>query len=125
MLHAVDLKDWKVVDSWKGHSTDNLCRNVVLHSRRPKAYLSHIRSKIDVIDSSGSIFPHLSICDLAPASGVSDHPDSRSKRRSSMALDTYNGVYVVTNPWESAISPDGKTLYRSEERRVGKESRCE
>jgi hypothetical protein len=26
-------------------------------------------------------------------------------------MDTYNGVYVVTNPWESAISPDGKRLY--------------
>src|SRR5439155_4107997 len=25
--------------------------------------------------------------------------------------DTYNGVYVVTNPWESALSPDGKRLY--------------
>ena len=110
MLHAVDLKDWKVVDSWKGHSTDNLCRNVVLHPRRPKAYLSHIRSKIDVIDSSGSIFPHLSICDLMPLPS----PEAASpgpKRRTSMALDTYNGVYVVTNPWESAISPDGKTLY--------------
>jgi YVTN family beta-propeller protein len=114
ILRAVDLKEWKVVDSWTGHSTDNLCRNVVLHPRRPKAYLSHIRSKIDVIDSSGSIFPHLSICDLAPASGGSDlQPGAvtRSKRRTSMALDTYNGVYVVTNPWESAISPDGKTLY--------------
>jgi hypothetical protein len=26
-------------------------------------------------------------------------------------MDTYNGVYVVTNPWEPAISPDGKRLY--------------
>jgi YVTN family beta-propeller protein len=102
-LHAVDLKEWKVVDSWKGHSTDNLCRNVIVHPRRPKAYLSHIRSKIDVIDSSGSIFPHLSICDLVPASGA--------KRRISIPMDTYNGVYVVTNPWESAISPDGSRLY--------------
>jgi len=110
VLHAVDLKDWKVVDSWKGHSTDNLCRNVVLHPRRPKAYLSHIRSKIGVIDSSGSIFPHLSICDLTP----SPNPGSAtpgSKRRSSIALDTYNGVYVVTNPWEAALSPDGTRLY--------------
>jgi len=107
VLHAVDLKTGKVVDSWKGHSTDNLCRHVVIHPRRPKAYLSHLRSKIDVIDSSGSIFPHLSICDL-------DSPpkdSSNSKRRKSMAMDTYNGVYVVTNPWESAISPDGTRLY--------------
>src|SRR3954464_4244804 len=26
-------------------------------------------------------------------------------------MDTYNGVYVVTNPWEAALSPDGKWLY--------------
>ena len=26
-------------------------------------------------------------------------------------MDTFNGVYVVTNPWESAISPDGKRFY--------------
>src|SRR6516162_3987962 len=26
-------------------------------------------------------------------------------------MDNYNGVYVVTNPWESALSPDGKKLY--------------
>src|SRR6266851_9992005 len=113
VLHAVDLKTWKIVDSWKGHSTDNLCRHVVIHPHRPKAYLSHLRSKIDVIDSSGSIFPHLSIFDLVPANSASDRPspEPARKRRKSMALDTYNGVYVVTNPWESALSPDGKRIY--------------
>src|SRR5207245_5545991 len=61
------------------------------------------RSKIAVIDGSGSIFPQLSVCDLAtPAQG---------KRRTSFGMDTYNGVYVVTNPWEAALSPDGKRLY--------------
>jgi YVTN family beta-propeller protein len=102
-LHAIDLKTCKVVDTWKGHSTDNLSRNVVLHPRRPKAYLSHIRSKIHVADGNGSIFPHLSICDLVSPNGT--------KRRTAIALDTYNGVHVVTNPWEAAISPDGKRLY--------------
>ncbi|MBY0526261.1 MAG: hypothetical protein K2R98_22905 [Gemmataceae bacterium] len=103
ILHAVDLKDYKVVDSWKGHSTDNLCRNVVVHPRRPKAYLSHIRSKVDVIDGSGSIFPQLSICDLVPP--------NETRRRTSIGMDTYNNLHVVTNPWEAALSPDGKRLY--------------
>jgi YVTN family beta-propeller protein len=103
ILHAVDLASGKVVDSWKGHSTDNLCRNVVIHPRRPKAYLSHIRSMVEVIDGGGSIFPHLSVCALTPPDG--------SKRRTSFAMDTFNGVYVVTNLWESALSPDGKRLY--------------
>jgi YVTN family beta-propeller protein len=103
ILNAIDLASGKVVDSWKGHSTDNLCRNVVLHPRRPKAYLSHIRSRISVIDGGGSIFPHLSICDLRPPDGT--------RRRTSIGLDSYNDVYVVTNAWEAAISPDGKRIY--------------
>jgi YVTN family beta-propeller protein len=103
ILHALDLKSGRVVDSWKGHSTDNLCRNVILHPRRPKAYLTHIRSRIQMADGSGSIFPQLSICDLVPPND--------SRRRNSIALDTYNGVYVVTNAWESAISPDSKRFY--------------
>ena len=102
-LHAVDLAAGKVVDTWKGHSTDNLCRHVALHPRRPKAYLSHVRSKIQVIDGGGSIFPQLTIYDTVPPNG--------SRRHTSIALDTYNGVYVTTNPWETALSPDGKRLY--------------
>jgi len=102
ILHAIDLESGKVVDSWKGHSTDNLSRHVLLHPGRPKAYLSHIRSIVNVNHGAGSIFPHLSICDLKPGTG---------KRRSSIGMDTYNGVYVVTNAWEAAMSPDGKRLY--------------
>ena len=102
VLHAIDLSTGKIVDSWKGHSTDNLCRHVALHPTRPKAYLAHIRSMIAVNHGAGSIFPQLSICDLKPG------PE---RRRSSIAMDTFNGVYVTTNPWESALSPDGKRIY--------------
>jgi YVTN family beta-propeller protein len=102
-LLALDRQRGGVVDTWKGHSADNLCRNVIIHPRRPKVYLSHIRSRIEVIDGSGSIFPHLSVCDLVPPNGA--------KRRTSFGMDTYNGVYVVANPWEAALSPDGKRLY--------------
>src|SRR5262249_23365220 len=94
VLRAVDLASGKVVDSWQGHATDNLARHVVLHPRRPKAYLSHIRSMVRVIDGGGSIFPQLSVCDLRQGEG---------RRRTSFAMDTYNGVYVVTNAWEAAI----------------------
>jgi YVTN family beta-propeller protein len=106
ILRAVDLQpDGRhvVSDSWKGHSTDNLCRHVVVHPRRPKAYLSHIRSKTHLAQGNGSIFPHLSVCDLVPP--------SQGNRRTSLAMDTYNGVHVVTNPWEAALSPDGKRIY--------------
>jgi hypothetical protein len=38
-------------------------------------------------------------------------PPAPGKRRKSIAMDSYNNVYVVTNPWEAAIAPDGKRLY--------------
>src|SRR2546421_340653 len=57
ILHAVDLASGQVVDSWKGHSTDNIARHVVVSPRRPKAYLAHIRSMVTVNHGAGSIFP--------------------------------------------------------------------
>ncbi|MBI2805396.1 MAG: hypothetical protein HYX68_10505 [Planctomycetes bacterium] len=102
ILHAIDLASGKTVDSWKGHSTDNLARQVLLHPSRPKAYLPHIRSMVKVNDGSGSIFPQVSICDLKPG---------KERRRTSFGMDTFNGIYVVTNPWEAAISPNGKRFY--------------
>jgi YVTN family beta-propeller protein len=102
ILRAIDLGTGKEVDTWKGHSTDNLSRHVLLHPSRPKAYLAHIRSMVHVNHGAGSIFPQLSICDLKPG---------EERRRVSIGMDTFNGVYVPTNAWESAISPDGKHLY--------------
>jgi YVTN family beta-propeller protein len=101
-LLALDLDTGKVVDSWTGHSTDNLARHVLLHPKRPKAYVAHIRSMVNVIDGGGSIFPQLSVCDLKPGD---------AKRRVSIGMDTFNGVYVTTNAWEAAMSPDGKRIY--------------
>jgi YVTN family beta-propeller protein len=102
ILRAIDLPGGKEVDHWQGNSTDNLSRHVLVHPARPKAYLAHIRSIVHVNHGAGSIFPQLSICDLKPG------PE---KRRVSFAMDTFNGVYVTTNAWESALSPDGKHLY--------------
>jgi YVTN family beta-propeller protein len=103
-LVAVDIASGKVTDSWPGYETDNLCRSVTLHPTRPKAYLSHLRSRVTHAGARGAIFPMLSMCDLwqKPAD---------EKRRRAIALDTYNGVYVMANPWEAAVSPDGKKLY--------------
>ncbi|HEX3316145.1 MAG TPA: hypothetical protein VHR72_14705 [Gemmataceae bacterium] len=105
ILRAIDLASGNVVDSWTGHTTDNLARNVVLHPTRPKAYIAHQRSIVKVNDGAGSIFPQLSVCDLKAAKATDD------RRRTSFAMDTFNGVYVVTNPWETALSPNGKRLY--------------
>jgi YVTN family beta-propeller protein len=113
MLNAIDLNSAKIVDSWKGHTTDNLARHVLLHPTRPKAYLSHVRSMIKVADGAGSIFPQLSIVDLKPLPQppLDKERQEPVRRRVSFGMDTFNGVYVTTNPWESAISPDGKRFY--------------
>lgn len=101
-LHAIDLTSGKIVDSWKGQSRDNLCRHVFIHPRRPKAYLSHVRSRTKIISGRGSIFPYVTIYDLRPG---------KKDRHSAFAMDTYNGVYVTTNAWETDMTPDGKLIY--------------
>jgi YVTN family beta-propeller protein len=106
VLHALDLKSGKVVDTWKGHSTDNLARQVVVHPKWAHAYLAHIRSRIEVIHGNGSIFPVLSVAHLLPPDGT--------KRRDGVLLDEFNGSVfgnTVCNPWEAAISADGRRLY--------------
>ncbi len=102
-LSEISLKEGKIVDSWPGRESDNLCRNVVIHPKRPKAYLTHLRSRVHVFDARGSIFPEISISTLVPA-------EKDLKRRTALSMDTFNGVFVVANPWESAISPNGKSF---------------
>jgi len=102
-LYKVDLASGKVVDSWKGHSTDNLCRSVTLHPTRPRAFLPHVRSRIEVIDGSGSIFPQVTVYSL--------EKDAEGSRRNSIAMDSFNAVQVVTNPWEGCFTPDGKSYF--------------
>lgn len=102
-LVGVDRATGKVMDRWTGHSQDNLARHVVLHPTRPKAYVSHIRSRVSAFDARGSIFPQLTFYDL--------NKPSTEKRFRSLALDTYNNVRAVTNPWEAALSPDGAKIY--------------
>jgi YVTN family beta-propeller protein len=102
-LYALDLASGKVVDEWAAQPSHNLARHVVLHPKRPKAYVSHVRSRTEIADSSGSIFPQLSVIDLVPA--------GPAKRRKSYGMDTFNNLQVPTNPWEAALTPDGKRLY--------------
>lgn len=103
-LVSIDRAAGTKVDRWPADAQDNLARHVELHPKRGKAYLPHTRDRVTGFDARGSVFPQLSFCDLVPAKdGV--------KRRRSIPLDTFNGLAVVTNPWESAVSPDGSKLY--------------
>ena len=48
---------------------------------------------------------------LKPANPAREGGGTTARRRTSFAMDTYNGVYVTTNSWEADISPDGKRIY--------------
>lgn len=101
-LSAIDLETGNVVDRWKGAVSDNLARQVAIHPSRPLAYVPHIRSRVERARGTGSIFPFVTLVDLAPGDG---------KRRTPIAMDNYNGVAVPADPWETAISPDGRRQY--------------
>lgn len=102
ILRAVEVASSTVFDSWQGSTSDNLARHVAVHPTYAKAYVSHIRSRVSVAHGEGSIFPFVSVIDTEGGEG---------KRRKAIAMDTFNGVYVVANPWEIAIAPDGKRIY--------------
>ncbi|MFG0332120.1 MAG: beta-propeller fold lactonase family protein, partial [Maioricimonas sp. JB049] len=102
IVRAIDLDTWEVVDEWVGSSQENLARQIAVHPTRPKAYLPMQRSRVTVPHGSGAIFPYVAIVDTAAGEG---------KRRKRVQMDSFRGTYVVANPWEVAVSPDGQRLY--------------
>lgn len=101
-LLAIDLQSGDQVEEWTGTSYDNLCRQVVLHPARDKAYLPHIRSVVTTAHGAGSIFPYVAVVNT-------DGRDERRRRR--IKMDSFNGAQVTANPWEIAVSPNGRRLY--------------
>ena len=103
VVKAVDLATGQVVDQWHGAQTDNLVRQVVLNPRRPKAYFAHVRSRATMMaHGEGSIFPYVSVVDTDPGEG---------RRRKRIPMDAFLGNRVTANPWEVAISADGRQFY--------------
>lgn len=105
-IHAVSLASGSVVETWPGASSENLARQISIHPTRPKAYVPHIRSRVNVNRGEGSVTPYVTVVDLAPLAEDSSNP----RRRKPLPMDSVVGAFVVANPWEVSISPDGKTL---------------
>ncbi len=102
IVRSLDRTTGKPLEEWIGSEQDNLARQIVVHPTRPKVYLPHQRSRTTVAQGAGSIFPYVSILDV----------DSKAEtRRKRMQMDSFNGTYVVANPWEVALSPDAARLY--------------
>ena len=101
-VRALDIKTEEVVDEWKGSSTDNIARQLVVSPRRPKVYMPHIRSRVNEAHGSGSIFPYVAVPDTRPGEG---------RRRRRVPMDTFGQGRITANPWEVGINPDGTQLY--------------
>lgn len=97
-MKALDLASGKVVDRWDASPTDNIARQVALHPTRAKAYVPHIRSRVNVNRGEGSVVPFVNVLDTVAGEG---------RRRNTIPMDFKVGA-AVANPWEVAISPDGK-----------------
>jgi len=102
LIRGLDIKTGEQVDQWSGISSENLARQIVLNPRRPKAYLPHIRSRVNVAHGAGSIFPYVSVADTRAGEG---------RRRTRIPMDAFLGNLVTANPWEVTVSPDGLQLY--------------
>jgi len=101
IVKGIDGEKLTVIDEWPGSAQDNLARQITVHPYRDKAYLPMQRSLTMVAHGAGSIFPYLSIVDTKSGEG---------KRRKRVQMDSFRGTYVVANPWEVALTPDGKKL---------------
>ncbi|RMG41090.1 MAG: hypothetical protein D6725_02110 [Planctomycetota bacterium] len=99
-VHAVDPVRGTIIRSWSGASTDNLARQLTHHPRRNKLYLPHIRSRVTAVHGTGSIFPYVTVIS----------PDAVETPRRRIPMDAFRGNLVTANPWETAISPDGRWL---------------
>jgi DNA-binding beta-propeller fold protein YncE/mono/diheme cytochrome c family protein len=108
-MHAIDRTTGQRLESWKGTKEDNLARQITLHPSRPKAYLTHIRSRTTVPQGAGAIFPYVAVVDTDAPKPVEEGstPPSRRKR---VQMDSFRGTFVVANPWEATVAPDGKHL---------------
>ncbi|MGQ0637425.1 MAG: beta-propeller fold lactonase family protein [Planctomycetaceae bacterium] len=98
---AIELASGRVVDHWQAGASQNLARQVALHPTRPKAYVPHIRSRVNVNQGEGSVVPIVTVVDTRPGEGA---------RRTTLPMDAFHRLFVVSNPWEVAVSPDGRLL---------------
>ncbi|MCA9117671.1 MAG: c-type cytochrome, partial [Planctomycetaceae bacterium] len=58
--------------------------------------------KVNAVHGQGSIFPYLAVLDTEAGEG---------RRRKRIPMDAFRGALVTANPWEVAVSPDGRRLY--------------
>lgn len=104
---TVDAGSGAIVAQSPGKSNDNLARQVVLNPLRPKAYIPHIRSRVTAVHGEGSIFPYVSVVDTPSNENSTREPGKRRR----IPMDSFRGALVTANPWECAITPNGRHFF--------------
>ena len=98
---AISLENGEMIDRWAGTASENLARQIAVHPARTKAYVPHIRSRTTVAKGDGAIVPFVTVIDTEGGTG---------RRRKPIMMDSFYSTFVVANPWEPAISRDGRRL---------------
>ncbi|MBL8814617.1 MAG: c-type cytochrome [Planctomyces sp.] len=101
-LKELSTQDGKLLRTVEAASTDNLCRQVTLSPDDRKAYVTHIRSRVNAIQGTGSIFPYVGVVTLN---------GEKNGQRIRVPMDSFRGARVTANPWECAVSGDGQRVY--------------
>ncbi|MFO0428080.1 MAG: hypothetical protein ACK526_16060 [Planctomyces sp.] len=101
-LLEIAAADGKLLRTIDAASTDNIARQVTLSADGRKAYVPHIRSRVSAAHGNGSIFPYVSVVTL---------DGEKSGQRVRVPMDSLRGAQVTANPWETALSPDGRRLF--------------
>lgn len=101
-LGIIDTSEWKMLDVIGNRPDANLARCASLAPDGLSAFLPHIRSNTTEsrLRFDSTIFPVVSCFDL------SGRRDARERR---ISLDAIGRP--VNNPWDAAVSPDGRRLY--------------
>jgi YVTN family beta-propeller protein len=99
-LVALDLATGRPAGRWQGSPSENLARQVVLHPDGRRAFIPHIRSRVNVHQGEGSVVPIVSVVNW----------QAEERQRKPLPMDALIGTFVVANPWEVALSADGNML---------------
>ncbi len=98
IARSFDRTSGTMQHEWVGTGQDNLARQVTFHPTLDRAYIPHQRSRNTVSHGSGAIFPYIAVLQTKV-----DGEPHRTRRM----MDSFDRSFVVANPWEIAVSPDG------------------
>ena len=89
-----DAAIWSDSSRWKD-GAEECVRRLLRRAGRSDEEIA----RLTAVHGEGSIFPYVSVIDTQPGEG---------NRRKRIPMDSFVGARVTSNPWEIAVSPDGR-----------------